>query len=123
MKRKNCYPIIAIIQHLTHTVCSTPTVESILIEITQRSQRGAEPAEGLLTEEVGLAWLQQQRASLEVHIHLTQLLQTPIGPSTHEHWSSHYQVIQTREASKGRRQIMRMKAEGVERVRRGRVGL
>ncbi len=111
------YPIIGIVsQHLTHTVCSTPTVEAILIEITQRSQRGAEPAEGLLTEKVGLAWLQQQRASLEVHVHLTQLLQTAIGPSTHEHWSSYHQVIQTREAS--RRQIIgvdRGNIEGEER--------
>lgn len=91
------------INNKTHTGCSTRTIESILVEITQRSQRGAEPAEGLLTEEVGLAWLQQQRASLEVHVHLTQLLQTPIGPSTHEHWSSHHQVIQTRQISKARK--------------------
>lgn len=78
----------------------TPTVESILVEIPQWSQRGAEAAEGLLTQEVGLGWLQQQRASLEVNIHLPQLLQTPTEPSTHEHWSSHHQVIQTGEANK-----------------------
>lgn len=101
----HCYPIIAI-QLLTQAACSTHTVESILVEITQWSQRGAETAEGPFTEEVGLAWLQQQQASLEVHINLPQLLQTPIGSSTHEHRSSHHEVIQTREASKGRRQIM-----------------
>ncbi|TNN78564.1 hypothetical protein EYF80_011159 [Liparis tanakae] len=56
-----------------------------------RCQRRAEPAEGLSTQEVGLAGLQQQRAPLEVHIHLTQLLQTPVDPSTHEHRSSHHQ--------------------------------
>ena len=72
---------------------SRPTVESVLVEITERSQRGAEAAESLLTNQ--MARLQHQRASLQVNIHLSQLLQTTIGPSTHEHRSAHYQVIQT----------------------------
>lgn len=89
----------------THCIVSvTLTVESILVEVTQGSQRGAKPAECLRTKEVGLAGLQQQRAPLEVYIHLTQLLQTPIGPSTHKHWSPHHQIIQTGGAGKSKRQ-------------------
>ncbi len=98
-------------------MCCTPTVEPVLVEITQRSQRGAEPAKGLLTQEVGPAWLQHQRGSLEVHIHLPQLLKTTVGPSTHEHGSSHHQVVQTEEASKGGRQIKGMKTEGQEELK------
>lgn len=104
---KLCHPINTIVNPK-----STPTIKAVLVEIAQRSQRGAEPAEGLLTEEVGLAGLQQQRSPLEVHVHLTQLLQTPVGTPTHEHGRSHHQVIQTGAANEGRGQIMWKMMEG-----------
>lgn len=81
-----------------------PTLKSILVEVTQRSQRGAEPAVGLLTQQVGLTRLQQQRAPLKVHVDLTQLLQTAAGSVTHEHGSPYQEVIQTGESNKHRRQ-------------------
>lgn len=82
------------------------TVEAVLVEITQRSQRGAKPAVSLFTHQVGLTGLQHQRAPLEVHVHFTQLLQTAAGPMTHEHRSSHQEVIQTGGVNRHRRQVV-----------------
>lgn len=82
------------------------TVESILVEVPQRSQRGAKPAVSLLAHQVGLTGLQQQRAPLKVHVDLTQLLQTAAGSLTHEHRSPHQEVIQAGDLNKNRRQMV-----------------
>lgn len=87
-------------------VSSKGTVKSILVEITQRSQRGAEPSVSLFTHQVGLARLQQQRAPLKVHVDFTQLLQTAAGSLTHEHRSPDQEVIQTKDLNKHRGQMV-----------------
>lgn len=69
------------------------TIEPILVEIPQWSQWSPKAAEGLWAEEVPLAGLEEQRAPLEVHVHLTQLLHAPTRPAMHEHRSTNHQVI------------------------------
>lgn len=73
------------------------TVEAVLVEVTQWRHRSAKAAKRFLPEQVALTELQLQGASLEVHVDFAQFLQTPIGPSTHEHRGSHHQVVQTGE--------------------------